>query len=175
MHTTMACHEAYTVPASVDGGASRSAFCSSRGIFCGPRILLPNVPRWASGVMSVDASVHNTPFGSSGAGATVAETGGALAGELRETSETAAAEEDAKGAACTESTAARKTWARASFLRLKDMVYIVETMILPSRFETLFIRRISSNLAFSRQQIRFRCAAYHENVHGSIAAISSWH
>lgn len=54
-----------------------SAFCRSAGTFCGPRMLLPKEPRMGSGCTSL-VSFHRRSLGSSGAGATVAETGTTL-------------------------------------------------------------------------------------------------
>lgn len=62
---------AYTVPESVDGGASKSGFCISIGMFWGPRIVEPVEPRIGAGTMSVALGLHKTSLGSSLARITV--------------------------------------------------------------------------------------------------------
>ena len=52
-----------TSPLSVVGGASRSAFWSSNGTFCGPRIEAPSWPRSGVGD-SPESVVHSSSFGS---------------------------------------------------------------------------------------------------------------
>ena len=66
--------DAYTVPASVDGGARKSAFSRSTGMFWGPSMLAPSDPRIASGTMLL-VSVQSRPLESSDANATVALAG----------------------------------------------------------------------------------------------------
>ena len=67
-------HGTYTLPESVEGGASRSGFCNAIGMFWGPKIFEPRVPRIPSG-WDVESSVHKTPFGSSLAKGTVSDAG----------------------------------------------------------------------------------------------------
>jgi hypothetical protein len=60
----------YIDPASVVGGARRSGFCLSIGMFCGPRIMAPKDPLIGSGVDFVSIG-HRTLLGSSLASTTV--------------------------------------------------------------------------------------------------------
>jgi hypothetical protein len=85
-------------------------------------MLEPNVPRWGLGLISTELSVHNTSFGSSEAGATVAATGNELIKLLGMSEASAAGGEGANGAACTASMLVKKILGTVAFLRLNSMM-----------------------------------------------------
>ena len=64
------------MPWSVVGGASKSGFCWSMAMFCGPRIVAPSEPRMGC-TSAVVSGFHIMPFARSEAYATVAVAAGA--------------------------------------------------------------------------------------------------
>lgn len=111
-------------------------------------MLVPSEPRIGSGMILL-VSVHRMPFGSSGAGATVAETGGAEARLLDDSDESGAAVDEDNGAAYTECTATSNEARAARDGRVNGMLYQLVSYSLDVSSESLYMSSTSRDASGS--------------------------